>query len=134
MPEAQCLFREGRGAGVITVGGRLRGLLHERLEDPRVEHGQAEANPVSATPPLDVDPVRREHLPEPRHVCLQGVRGGGRWTVPPDLVDQALVRYDRARAKEQGGENGPLLATAKLEDVSFDLGFERTEKAEPDWL
>jgi hypothetical protein len=62
------------------------------------------------------------------------VRGGGRRTVPPDLVDQALARYDLARAKEQGGENGLLLAAAELEDVSFDLGFERTEKEEPDWL
>lgn len=52
----------------------------------------------------------------------------------PDLVYQALLGYHIARAKEQGGENGPLLTAAQLEGSFPDLGFERTEDAEPDWL
>jgi hypothetical protein len=100
MPKAQCLLSEGRGSGVVADGGRLGGLIHERLEDPRVESGPAEADPVSASPSLEGDAVRREHLAEPRDVCLQGVRCGRRRTVPPDFVDQALVRYDLSRAKE----------------------------------
>ena len=59
---------------------------------------------------------------------------GRRRTVPPYLVDQALVRYDLARTEQQGGESGPLLAAAQLEGAFLDLGFERTEDAEPDWL
>lgn len=61
MPEAECVFREGRGSVVVAVGGRLRGLVYERLEDPRVENGTAQADPVSASPSLEVDPVRRQH-------------------------------------------------------------------------
>jgi hypothetical protein len=134
VPEAQCLFRDGRHSGVVAVGGGPCGLLHESLEDPRVENGPAEADPVSATPSLEVDPVRREKLAEPRDVCLQGVRCGRRRTVGPDLVDQALVRYDLPRTEQQGAENGPLPAAAQLEGAFLDLGFERTEDAEPEWF
>jgi hypothetical protein len=70
--------------------------------------------------------VRRERLAKPRHVCLQAVRCGGRRTVSPDLVDEALVRYDLARTEQQGGENGALLAAAQLESAFVDLGLERT--------
>jgi hypothetical protein len=112
MPKAQCLLREGRGSRVVAGGGRLGGLLHECLEHPRVENGAPEADPVSASPSLEGDAVRREHLAEPRDVCLQAVRCGRRRTVRPDLVDQALVRYDLAGTEQQGPQNGPLLAAA----------------------
>jgi hypothetical protein len=62
------------------------------------------------------------------------VRCGRRRTFPPDLVDQALVRYDLARTEQQGAQNRPLLAAAQLEGDFLDLSFERTEDAEPDWL
>jgi hypothetical protein len=62
------------------------------------------------------------------------VRRGRRRTVPPDLVDQALVRYNVARTEQQSAQNGPLLAAAQLEGAFLDVGFERTEDAEPDWL
>jgi hypothetical protein len=134
MPKAQCLLREGCGSRVVAGGRRLGGLLHECLEHPRVENGAAEADPVSASPSLEGDAARREHLAEPRDVCLQAVRCGRRRTVPPDLVDQALVRYDVARTEQQGAQNGPLLAAAQLEGDFLDLSFQRTEDAEPDWL
>jgi hypothetical protein len=51
------------------------------------------------------------------------VRCGRRRTVSPDLVDQALVRYDLARTEQQGAQNGPLLASAQLEGAFLDLGF-----------
>jgi hypothetical protein len=134
VPEAECLFREGSSPVVVAVGGRLGGFVHERLEDPRVENGPAEADPVSASPSLEVDPVWREHSAEPRDVGLQGMSCRGGRILPPDLVDQALVGHDVARAKEQGSENCPLLAAAQLEGAFLDLGFERTEDTEPDWL
>lgn len=106
VPEAQRLFRVDCGSGVVTGGGRLGGLVHERLEDLRVENGPAEVDPISASSSLEGGAVRRERLAKPRHVCLEAVRCGRRWTVSPDLVDQALVRYDLARPEQQRGENG----------------------------
>jgi hypothetical protein len=58
---------------------------------------------------------------------------GRRRIVRPDLVDQSLFRYDLARTKQQGTQNGPLLAAAQFEGALLDLGFERTEDAEPEW-
>jgi hypothetical protein len=78
--------------------------------------------------------MRRECLAEPRYVCLQTVRCGRGGSLAPDLVDQALVGYDLACAKEESGENGPLLSAAQLQSMFLNLGFERTEDAEPDWL
>jgi hypothetical protein len=51
------------------------------------------------------------------------VRCGGRRTVPPDLVDQAFVRYEATRTEQQGGENSPLLTAAQLEGAFLDLGL-----------
>jgi hypothetical protein len=59
----------------------------------------------------------------------------GRWRIVlPDLVDEAPVRDDLPRAQQQGGENRPLLTAAQLEGALLDLGFERTEDPEPEWL
>ena len=76
--------------------------------------------------------MRRENSAKPRHVSLEAVRCRRRRTVSPDLVDQALVRYDLARTEQQGGENGSLLAAAQIESAFLDLGFERTEDAKPE--
>jgi hypothetical protein len=105
-PEAERLFREGRGSGVVTRGGCPGGVVHEGLEDVRVENGWAEVDAIAAASSLEGDAVRRERLAKPRHVCLEAVQCGRRWTVSPDLVDEAIVRYDRARAEQQGRENG----------------------------
>jgi hypothetical protein len=59
---------------------------------------------------------------------------GRRRIVRPDLVDQSLFHYDLACTKQQGTQNGPLLAAAQLEGALLGLGFERTEDAEPEWL
>jgi hypothetical protein len=52
----------------------------------------------------------------------------------PDVVDQALVGHYLPCTEQQSSQNGPLLATTQLEGASLDLGFERTEDAEPDLL
>jgi hypothetical protein len=78
--------------------------------------------------------VWREDLAKSRHVRLETVGCGCRRAVPPDLVDQALVRHDLAGTEQQGGENGPLLTAAQIEGVFLDLGFEHTEDAKPEGL
>jgi hypothetical protein len=62
------------------------------------------------------------------------VRCGRRRTLAPDVVDEALVGHYLASAEQQSGQNGALFATAQLKGASLDLGFERTEVAEPDSL
>ena len=51
--------------------------------------------------------------------------------IPPDLVDQALGRYDLVPAEKQSCENSSLLGPAELERTFPDLGFERAENAKP---
>jgi len=68
VPEAECLLRDGRGTRIVTTGQRPSGLLHERLEDLRVENGPTEVDPVTAPPSLDGNPVRGESPAEPGHV------------------------------------------------------------------
>lgn len=58
------------------------------------------------------------------------MRRGRRRTVPPDLVDQALVRYDLSRTQEQDRENCSLLAPPECESTFTDLGLKRTEDPE----
>jgi hypothetical protein len=60
------------------------------------------------------------------------VRRGRRRPLAPDVVDQALVRHHLIRTEQQSSQYGPLLSTSQLERASVDLGFERTEDAEPD--
>jgi hypothetical protein len=62
------------------------------------------------------------------------VRCGRRRTLAPDVVDQALVGHYLTRTEQQSSQNGLLLATTQVEGASLDLGFERTEDAEPDLL
>jgi hypothetical protein len=100
VPQAQCLLREVGSSDVVADGGRLAGLVYERLEDLRVENGRAEPDPVPTSPSLECDPVRRERLAKPGHVCLQAVRRRRRRAVTPDVVDEALVRYDLARVEQ----------------------------------
>jgi hypothetical protein len=134
VPETQRLLGEGCGANVVAERRCLGSLLYERLEDERVENGRAEADPIPASSSLEGDPVRRERLTKPRHVRLQAVRCGRRRTLAPDVVDEALVGHYLASAEQQSGQNGALFATAQLKGASLDLGFERTEVAEPDSL
>jgi hypothetical protein len=132
VPEAESLFREGRGSRLVAGGGRLGGLVNERLEDPRIENGWAEVDPVAASSSLEGDAMRRENLPKPRHVGLEAVRCRRRRTTSPHLVDQALIGYDLAGTEQQGGENGSLLAPAQIESAFLDLGFKRAEDAKPE--
>ena len=99
MPEVKCLSRERCRTRVVSRGGRLTCLLHERLEDLRVENGRTEIDPVSASASLEDDAVRRKRLAKPGDVCLEAVCRGRRRTVPPDLVDQAPIRYDLPRTQ-----------------------------------
>jgi hypothetical protein len=62
------------------------------------------------------------------------VRSGCRRALPPDLVDEPPVGHDLAGAEQQGSENGTLLAAAQLDGAFAELGFERAEDAEPEWL
>ena len=57
-----------------------------------------------------------------------------RRALPPDLVDEPPVGHDLAGTKQEGSENGTLLAAAQLDSAFCDLGFERAEDAEPEWL
>ncbi len=68
VPETECLLRDGGGTRIVATGQRLSGLLHERLEDLRVENGPTEDDPVAASPSLDGNPVRGESPAEPGHV------------------------------------------------------------------
>jgi hypothetical protein len=44
------------------------------------------------------------------------------------------VGHDLAGTKQQGSENGTLLAAAQLDCAFSDIGFERAEDAEPKCL
>ena len=68
VPEAECLLRNGRRTWMVTGGQRLGCLVHERLEDLRVENGPTEVDPVAAPPSLEGNPVRGESPAEPGHV------------------------------------------------------------------
>jgi hypothetical protein len=74
--------------------------------------------------------MRRKGSTQPRDVRLEAVSGGCGRTVAPDVVDQALVRYDIPRTEQKRGENRTLLAPAQLDRAAADLGFERAEDAE----
>jgi len=133
VPQAQRLARSARGLFGIAGGKRIRRLIYERLEDPRVERRRAEIQPIAAAATLERDPVWCEHASEPRDVCLEAVANGRRWLLAPDIVDQAVVRHHLAGTKEKSSENGPLLATAEL-DLGFPcLGLERAEDAQHEW-
>jgi hypothetical protein len=62
------------------------------------------------------------------------VRGRRRWTVAPEVVNEALDRHYLPRAEQQGGQDGLLLTTSQLECTSSDRGFERAEDEEADVL
>ena len=131
-PEAECLLRNGRGTRMVAGGERLRCLVYEVFEDLRVENGPTEVDPVADPASLDGDPVRGESPAEPGNVRLQAVRCGRRGIFPPDLVDHALDGHDLVPSEKQSCENCPLLAPAKLERASPDLGFEPAEDAKPE--
>jgi hypothetical protein len=132
VPEAECLLRNGRGTRMVAGGQRPAGLVYEILEDLRVENGPTEVDPIAAPQPLDRDPVRGESPAEPGHVGLQAVRCGSRGIIAPDLIDHALDGHDLVPSEKQGCKNSPLLAPAKLERASPDLGFEPAEDAKPE--
>jgi hypothetical protein len=98
-PESQGVFRELRSSSFVVCRGCLSCLVHERLEDLRVEDGRAEVDPVPAASSLESDAMRAERPAKSRHVCLEAVRRGRRRSVPPDLVDQALVGDGLARTE-----------------------------------
>ena len=79
---------------------------------------------------VDEHVVRLERLPQARDVLLERGRGIVGRIVPPQLLDQAVARDDRARLEQQQGEDASLLdaAQAKLPLALPDL--ERTEDAE----
>jgi len=68
VPEAERLLCDGRGTRIVTAGQRLCSLLHERLEDLRVENGTTEVDPVAAPASLEGNPIRGESPAEPGHV------------------------------------------------------------------
>jgi hypothetical protein len=68
VPEAESLFRNGRGTRMVTGGQRLGCVVYEVFEDLRVEHCPAEVDPVAAPPSLEGNPVRGESPAEPGHV------------------------------------------------------------------
>ena len=115
-------------------GRRLRGIVRERRESVRVENGRAKDDAVSTPVALERYAARRERSTELRHVSLETVRRGCRRALPPNLVDEPAVGHDLAGTKQQGSENGTLLAAAQLDGAFSDLGFERAEDAEPEWL
>ena len=114
MPKAQCLLREGRGSCVVAGGGRLGGLVHERLEDPRVEN--ARPRPIRYPAPRRSRATScgastwRSLETYASRLCAADAGG----LSPRDLVDQALVRYDVARTEQHGTQNGAPLAAAEI--------------------
>jgi hypothetical protein len=74
-PEAYCLPGECPGPGMVAGVRRPARVLHERHEDPSVELGAAEVEPISPCTALDRHSVPCERPAEPRHVRLQAVTG-----------------------------------------------------------
>ena len=95
--------------GAAETGGGLRGLplerrmrlAHRQLEPTRIDLAGARDQPVGR--PLGLDAARQETT-QCRDLHLEGVLGGGRRLVSPDLVDQPIARDEPAGLDEEGGQ------------------------------
>ncbi len=98
-------------------GGRLRvgrpRLGHELLEASEVELAGLDAQHVAR--PVGGEPALSQQLAQPRHVDLHGLRRGGRWRGPPELVDQAVGGDELVGLEQQQGEQRALPDPAERE-------------------
>lgn len=52
------------------------------------------------------------------------------WVLPPELPDEAVIRYHLVRVQEKCGQQRLLLPTAKREHTGAEPDLERAEEAE----
>lgn len=118
-----------RFEGRARVVRQPRRLPHERLEPQDVELSRIRADEVAGRPSLD--PVRAHGAPEPRYVRLQRAPCRLRGFLAPQGVDQVLGGDDLVRAKQQVGEDEPLLGSAERDRAAPFGDLERPEDAVP---
>ena len=110
-------------------------VFHEPLEVVRVQLVRPNSEDVARTT-CDKNLLRvAGHVPDVqrlsklRDMDLDGLYGGRRWSIPPQLIDQPIDRDDFVSVEEEDGEKRALLdaAEANLETLRPDL--DRAEDA-----
>src|SRR5207248_10310725 len=71
-----------------------------------------------------------ERLAEMRNVALEHVRGGLRWRVAPQVVDQSVGGDDLVRVQQEQREHSPLLRAAERERSPIRGDLQRAQEAE----
>src|SRR5207244_2870545 len=120
-------FPQRLGSLLGIAGGEFRpAFLEQPSKAVAVELARLDTKHV-AVPAGQEDSVTGavQRLAQPRDVHLNDLRGARRRLVRPELVDQAVARYDLVRVQKQEGENSALLAAAHIEHALLVEHFER---------
>jgi hypothetical protein len=76
-------------------------------------------------------PVRAsEQLAQPGDVAVQRRRGGLRWLLAPELLDQPVAGDDLVRVQQEESEKGAALPSAELEGSAAIPNLEWAEQPE----
>ena len=123
-----CLLRS-------TCAKRPSAVFHEPLELVRVQLVRPNSEDVARTT-CDKNLLRvAGHVPDVqrlsklRDMDLDGLYGGRRWPIPPQLIDQPIDRDDFVSVEEEDGEKRALLDAAEANLATLRPDLDRAEDA-----
>jgi hypothetical protein len=109
-PERERLAQQPAGGFDLARRGPFSRLRQQPLEADRVQPLWLEVQEIPGRPSHDrVASVARQRLTQLRDVHVQGLPGGLRRRLAPELVDQPVAGDDGAGVEQQHREQGPLL-------------------------
>src|SRR6266545_2993688 len=111
-PELERLPDRGLCAARISAG-ELSARVVEQISEPvAVELALLDDQEIAVATCLQALRLS-ERSAHTRNLCLEALDGGGRSTVRPERVDEAIDRDDLIRVKQQEGDEDALLAAAE---------------------
>src|SRR6266508_3089748 len=125
-PELERLVDRGLCSARIA-GGEPSARLVEQISKPAaVEFALLDDQEIAVSACLQE--LRLSECPAyTRNLCLEALDGGGRRTVRPERVDEAIDRDDLIRVKQQEGDEEALLPPAEVDCAVVAAHLERAE-------
>ncbi len=120
----------------LSAGEGSAAIVEQALERVSVELTRFDPEDVAVPARLERrffvlrSTVRVDRSAKARDVSLERLRGRGRRSLPPELVDQLVGGDDLVRVEEEDGEERTLLATAELDPPTLVGDLQRTQDPE----